>query len=155
MQIIYINIYRVLSSVTASLMVSGQPLTESSCRVVWNESQTLKSEVPSSFSAERNNVPPEKRRRIDLLATAIESPKGRLEDNYLGPLQPGHSICLVVVSPQRTLGLEGTIVGFWMEDGREKVETGELTRVKISTKLVCNGSLSINNCCLNLWNGKG
>lgn len=131
---------------------------KSTCRVVWSE--ILEDKLPPSFVLESSDFPPKKRRRLEMLASDLEMGSLMAEVTTgqccdLEPIRPNQSFCLGVATGAWCPGAEATVVGFWRKDSAEvAVQTGELTRVQLTTRSVCSGELSIDEHCLSLWNGE-
>ena len=121
---------------------------ESTCKVVWTEFQA---KVPPSFSRPDADSPPKKRRRLELLASAVDSTE------YIPcgfePVEPDLSFCLAVVTDGGSPGSEIVVVGLWQKKDVNVTVTEELTRVRLTPKAMCSGELTIDDCCLSLWNG--
>ena len=125
---------------------------ESTCKIVWSEE---KSKIPPSLSNIANS-PPEKRRRLELLVSAMDSRNETTESQFhiIEPVEPGTSFCLMLVTDEGIPGSEVVVVGLWRKEGMDEMQTEELTRVKLTSKLICSGELSIDHRCLGLWNGE-
>ncbi len=148
-------LFRLLTGVGASVMSSGScdPLPrESTCKVVWSE---RKSEIPPTLSNALNS-PPEKRRRLELLVSAMDSRNETTENRFcdFDPVESGLSFCLTLVTDRDALGSELVVAGSWRREGVEGMQTEELTRVKLTTRQMCSGELAIDHRCLAQWNGK-
>ena len=141
----------------ACFVLSGDPLIAvGSCRVLWSDSTADSQVLQTFFSACNSNGPPEKRRRLEVLLTALESKdEGWEEECERKPLRPGAAVCLVITTTDlRVPGQETTIVGMWKEEGSAgELVAGEITQVKMDMRLLHSEDLSIDESCLDIWNG--
>lgn len=140
----------------ASILVKSHDPSpqESSCRVVWTDPGAHQSSIPPSFASTAADAPPMKKRRLELLTSVLENMDMSRVGCDFEPLQHEHTFCLGVATGERSLGAPATIIAFWRKEGEEETCSEELTHLQLTAKSVCNGELSIDERCLNLWNGK-
>lgn len=110
--------------------------------------------MPSSIEEAIANAPPMKRRRLELLRSALDCSDRTHDQCDFEPIQHDHAFCLGVATEEITLGAPATIVGFWWKEGVEGVCSEDLAQVQLTAKCIRSGELSIEERCLNQWDGE-
>ena len=125
--------------------------------MVWRE--PLEPQVPAFLKAAATDAssPPKKRLRYEVVTSALQSPDsskgaGLGQSSCCEPLQPDQVFCVGVAAKGVCPGARATVCGSWCKEG--KVQTAELVRVQLDVRLVSTGELTVDEQCLQLWDGE-